>query len=135
MAKIGACGDNCDYCPRFHATQSGNKSELEKVKDLWVRVGLRDGLFPAENLACNGCSMDHQCAYAELRQCVFKKGIENCGACDLYPCTIASGVINKSEDWLTRSKEKCSAEEYELLKNAFCMKKRNLDAVFENQRT
>jgi hypothetical protein len=32
MAKIGACGDNCDFCRRYKAATSGKIEELEKEK-------------------------------------------------------------------------------------------------------
>jgi len=55
---IGICGDNCTYCPRHIATQNGNIQELDKVKELWVRLGLRDPDFPVKDIACNGCKPD-----------------------------------------------------------------------------
>ena len=36
MEKITLCGDNCLECPRYLARSD---SELEKVAELWFRVG------------------------------------------------------------------------------------------------
>lgn len=49
MSLIGVCGDNCSYCPRYIATRSGKADELEEVKELWARLGLRDPAFPARD--------------------------------------------------------------------------------------
>ena len=83
---MAICGDNCDSCPRYIATESGESIELEKVKALWVRLGLRGDEFPVEKMVCHGCKPNNACAYAELRSCVQKKSVDNCGCCDDYPC-------------------------------------------------
>lgn len=85
MKMIGICGDNCAYCPRYIATQNGGKIELEKVKELWVRLELRDLDFPVQEMACHGCKPENKCAYVELCTCVITKGLENCGLCNEYP--------------------------------------------------
>jgi hypothetical protein len=53
---IGICGDNCSLCPRYLATQDGSAGELEKVKELWVKLGLRDPAFPAQGVGCGNTS-------------------------------------------------------------------------------
>ena len=64
---FGLCGDNCSCCPRFVATKGGKKAELEKAKELWVRLGLREPDFPVKDMACDGCNPSKKCAYEELR--------------------------------------------------------------------
>lgn len=129
MSRIGACGDNCEFCHRYRATISRDSAELEKVKQLWVRIGLRDESFPAEQLACTRCHPNEQCGHKELLACGNKNRIQNCGQCKNYPCKIVSDMFDKTERWKHDLRHKCSAEEYELLKKAFCEKKANLDWI------
>ena len=79
MITIGICGDDCLYCPRYIATKKGGNKEMEEVKELWVRLGLREPAFPARDMACLGCRPENKCAYLEVRTCAYEKGIENCG--------------------------------------------------------
>lgn len=51
--KITLCGDNCIACPRYNAH---SKEELEQVAKLWYRVGWRDRIVSADEIACGGCS-------------------------------------------------------------------------------
>lgn len=127
MSQIGACGDDCDACPRYKATKSGNIKELEKIKELWVRIGLRDDSIPVRELSCYGCQPHKYCGSRELLDCVVNRGIDNCGYCNSYPCEIVLESFNNSELWKLKIKDKCTEEEFELLDKAFCMKKMNLD--------
>jgi hypothetical protein len=104
MNMIGICGDNCIFCPRYLATQSGDSKELEKVKELWVRLGLREPNFPTQDIACYGCKPENNCAYSEVRACAYGKGVENCGLCNEYPCGQLLAVFEKSEE-LTEPRE------------------------------
>jgi hypothetical protein len=127
MITIGICGDDCLYCPRYLATQSGKVEELEKVKDLWVRLGLRDPAFSAQDLACCGCTPANNCAYPELRACVSEKGIESCGLCEAYPCQLISAAFEKSERLYSQTLKFCTPEEMDLLRKAFFSKRENLE--------
>jgi hypothetical protein len=128
MSTMGICGDNCLYCPRYLATQSSEpEEELEKVKELWLRLGLRDPSLPARDLACYGCTPENNCAYLELRTCVYGKGIENCGLCEIYPCVLVNAALEKSEGLRSQAVLVCTSEEMELLRKAFFSKRQNLD--------
>ena len=129
MNKIGKCGDNCNFCPRYVATKNGNIQELKKVNDLWVRLGLRDPDFPVKALACNGCKPDNRCAYEELYACVTEKGLENCGFCDAYPCTIINGVLDRSDLFQAKAKALCTVEEMDMLDKAFFSKRAYFDRL------
>ena len=124
---IGICGDNCSGCPRFIATKSGRRDELEKVKELWVRLGLRDPDFPVEDMACHGCKSGNKCAYAELRACVSGKGIENCGSCKQYPCNLINSTFDKSDILKSYASKVCTQDEMDILHIAFFSKKEYLD--------
>ena len=127
MDMIRICGDNCSCCPRYLATQKGGKDELESVKELWVRLELRDPDFPAEDLSCNYCLPENECAYSELRQCVRQKRIENCGSCAEYPCELINIAFDKSEKLKSRAGRICTQEEMDLLQKSFFSKKEYFD--------
>ena len=120
---FGLCGDNCTCCPRYAATQKNTTDELEKVKELWVRLGLRSPDFPAEGLTCNGCMPQNNCAYQEYRACVITRKIKNCGFCDEYPCKLIKEVFYKTEKLRLHSKKVCTNEEMDVLNKAFFSKK------------
>lgn len=126
---IGGCGDNCSCCPRYIATQNRSPSDLEKIKELWVRLGLRDPTFPARGLACLGCEPNKKCAYSELRTCAREKGIDNCGSCDAYPCKLISTAFERSEKLQTHATRVCTPEEMDTLNKAFFSEKQNLDQI------
>lgn len=132
---MGMCGDNCAYCPRYIATKSGSQSELQKVKELWVRLGLRDEGFPVEDMACHGCLPENKCAYEELRACLEEKGHPNCGWCHEYLCQMIKSVFAKSEKLKHHAARACDQEEIEALGKAFFSKKQYLDRIHRvNQR-
>jgi len=126
---IGVCGDNCSFCPRYHATLSGDAKELEKVKELWVRLGLREPDFPTQDIACYGCKPENNCAFSEVRACAYGKGVENCGLCNAYPCEKLLAVFDKAEELQTHAVHLCTPEEMDALHKAFCCKRQNLDLV------
>jgi hypothetical protein len=124
---IGVCGDNCEYCPRYIATQNGSMNELEKVKELWVRLGLRSHDFPVEDMACHGCKPENKCAYTKLRACVSTKKYDNCGLCSEYPCDLINSAFEKSEKLKDRVNNVCTQEEKNILQKAFFSKKEYFD--------
>ena len=131
MDMNGICGDNCAYCPRYTATQSGGKIELEKVKELWVRLGLRDPDFNIKEMACHGCTPENNCAYPELCKCVSEKAHENCGFCDEYPCKLLGKSFDKSEKLKSLSAKVCTREEMDMLNKAFFSKKEYFDSIHQ----
>jgi hypothetical protein len=126
---IGICGDDCLYCPRYVATKNGGAKALEEVKELWVRLGLRDPAFPSTDMACLGCRAENKCAYSEVRACVQGKGIENCGQCQGYPCGLLNAVFEKSEKLRSHAAWVCTPDEMDALRKAFFSKRQNLDRM------
>jgi hypothetical protein len=126
---IGICGDNCQFCPRYVATNGGRPEELENVKELWVRLGLRDPDFPAQDLACDGCKRENRCAYSELRACANERAIDNCGLCHDYPCGLIQAAFEKSENLRDHAAIVCRPKEMDTLHKAFFSKKQNLDQI------
>lgn len=131
---IGICGDNCEYCPRYLATQSSSKIELEKVKDLWIRLGLRNKEFSVEDMVCHGCRPENRCAYQELYDCVKTKGLKNCGLCDDYPCKLMTTAFNKSDRLKTKAMRVCESAEMEILQKAFFSKKEYFDNIYHRMK-
>ena len=132
MPLIGLCGNNCEYCPRYIATQKGSRADLEKVKQLWVRLELRALDFPVKDMACYGCKPEIKCAYTELRTCVSTKKYGNCGLCDEYPCKLITSVLEKSEKLKCLAEKKCAPEEMSNLQKAFFSKKENFDRIYKD---
>ena len=130
---IGTCGDNCEFCPRYVATQKGGMDVFEKVKELWVRLGLRKADFPAEGLICNGCRPENNCAYQELRSCVNAGKVKNCGFCDEYPCKLIKDAFDKSEKLRLHAENVCTQEELDILNKAFFMKKAYFDGIHKKR--
>jgi hypothetical protein len=129
MFLIGVCGDNCLHCPRYIATEKNNPTDLEKVKELWVRLGLRAPSFHARDLACSGCKSNNKCAYPELRTCAQEKGLDHCGLCDTYPCKLINAAFERSEKLRSHAVRVCKPEESDVLQKAFFSKKQNLDQI------
>jgi hypothetical protein len=129
VSIIGICGDNCKFCPRYVATQNGSANELEKVKELWVKLDLRDPAFPAQEMACYGCKPENKCAYSEIRACANERDFGNCGLCDGYPCGLINTALEKSEKLRSRATVVCTPMEMETLKKAFFSKRQILGQI------
>ena len=71
--KITLCGDNCNFCPRYNAK---TEADLQKVAELWYRVGLRDCVVSNEEIKCTGCLSHKKCTY-ELVECTKNHNVEN----------------------------------------------------------
>ncbi len=131
MNLIGTCGDNCFYCPRYIATKSGSVEELEEVKGLWVRLGLRKPDFPVQDMACYGCKPENKCAYVELCACIREKEVANCGVCREYPCALIDTVFDRSEKLRSLARCVCTHEEMEMLNKAVFSKKDYFDNILK----
>jgi len=126
---LGICGDNCFFCHRYIATKSGRIEDLERVKELWVRLGLREPDFPVQEMKCHGCKPENKCAYLDLCACVREKEVENCGFCNTYPCELINRAFEQSERLRSIANRVCTQEEIEMLDKAFFSKKDYFDAI------
>lgn len=129
--RIGVCGDNCDACPRFHATEDGSEEYLSEIAQLWLSLGVRDRLVSNDEIRCYGCRPENNCAYQEQRDCAFKKGLTNCGMCESYPCELTEYTFQKTDD-LKRMIEGCP--DFTRVEEAFFRKKENLDRICMQKR-
>ena len=128
MPKFTFCGDDCGFCPRYRATQSGDDKELRRIAELWYRAGSRPTVLPPEEMICHGCSANNPCPY-EIASCATERGVTTCGECDEYPCDRLARAFDSQKSSSGRWKQACSPEEYELVYKAFFQKKENLDRI------
>lgn len=126
MLKLGFCGNDCNICERYTATQSGSDEKLKEVATLWKRLGYRDNIEPPEKIVCYGCSSAPWCRFG-IKECALQNGVSNCGQCSKYPCETIETMFSWNLIHAERMKGKCSKEEYERLLNVPKMKKQNLD--------
>ena len=131
MQNLGVCGDDCNFCPRFIATQGGSIEELKKVAVLWHRTGLRDKVISAEEIACHGCPSSKRCAFEDLKKCAEREKVRNCGECEDYPCDKLNSIFGQMETFSRRCRAICSDAEYQQFQKAFFSKKENLDRIHQ----
>ena len=126
--KISICGDVCSDCPRYIATGKNDIAELEKIAELWYRLGFRDKILRPEDLKCTGCHKDKFCNH-NLNQCEHLGHKNNCGECDCFPCDKINSVFKKTDNTSMECKNKCSNSEYHTLYNAFFVKREMLTEI------
>lgn len=122
MEKITLCGDNCLECPRYLARTN---SELEKVAELWFRVGWRDRIVPIDEIRCFGCTSHKHCTY-HLVECIKENNVEKCNQCSRFPCYKIKDMLRRSNEYEKKCREVCTDEEYQMLKLSFFNKEENL---------
>ncbi|MBN1782709.1 DUF3795 domain-containing protein [bacterium] len=128
----GLCGDQCTHCPRYIATQTGCPAGLEKVHELWVRLGLLDDEAPVMQIKCRGCNHESGCVYPELCDCVREKEVRNCGFCASYPCALIENVFEKTSVFRIHASDRCTPEEMEVLEKAFFSKQKYFEHIRRN---
>jgi hypothetical protein len=126
MLPLAYCGNDCNACPRYLATLSGDKARLEAVAKLWKRVGLRDGISAPREMVCHGCRATKDCVFM-AKECALGKGVGNCGRCEAYPCDGLTRAFDFSVSRAERCRGNCSPAEYKGFHKAFFSKKMNLD--------
>jgi hypothetical protein len=131
--KISICGDVCTECPRYIATETNNREALEKIAELWYRLGFRTSVLSPDELKCTGCSKDKLCSH-HLTDCEHLHHINNCGECDYFPCHKINAVFEKTDQTSKICKIKCSDNEYNELSRAFLMKRYILTDIHEKIR-
>jgi hypothetical protein len=122
---MAPCGDRCDSCPRFIATDRGDRDELARVALLWHRLGWRDTVVSPEEMACGGCTVDSPCRYG-INRCALERRIPHCGDCEEFPCPKIDDSFRRTAEYERICRARCSEEEFSLLKEAFFEKSENL---------
>ena len=126
MGRLAFCGDDCNLCPRYTATQSGDLKQLHMLAEVWYRVGWRDAIMLPEEMVCHVCSTQNLCRHG-IRECASETGVENCGQCRNYPCDRLSAAFERMREYESRCKEVCSTEVFENLRKECFSRKENLD--------
>ncbi len=126
--ELPFCGNDCNECPRYIATHSGDRKQLRQVAVLWWRVGYRDKIVSPEEMACHGCRSATWCRY-EIRECASEKDVGNCGECRDYPCNKILTAIEKTAGFARKIKKECPKTDFERLQKAFFSKRQNLDRL------
>lgn len=125
MPNPAYCGNDCNSCPRYMATISGNADRLKEVALLWKKVGWRDTVVSPEEMACRGCKTAPWCRYG-IRECALDKAIGHCGECGQFPCEKVLKAFEKTVQYEAICKRICSEEENRVFYRAFFSKRKNL---------
>jgi hypothetical protein len=128
MLSKPACGNDCESCPRYIATKSGEESRLRDVAVLWKSVGWRAEVVSPEEIACNGCESIDWCRYG-VRGCAQEHGVNNCGQCREYPCETVVEMLAHTRAYIDICRQNCTPEDFAVLEKAFFSKKDNLEAA------
>ena len=120
---IAACGHDCGACPR-HLPKT--EDELKRTAELWMRIGYRDHVASAEEMACAGCMPENWCRYGVVG-CVAERGVAHCGRCPEYPCPKIEACFRATEAFRPGCEAACAPEELEALQRAFFEKRENLE--------
>jgi len=119
---IMPCGDNCAYCP-LHIAQTDE--ELQKVAELWYRIGMTSRVMPIDDIRCHGCESRTGCTFG-IKECLKGRGITKCNRCAEFPCERINRIVSADEEEMKRCRDVCSDSEYELLCEAWFEKEANL---------
>jgi hypothetical protein len=130
--RIAVCGDNCSECPRYLATLSNKQQELEKIAQLWYRLGFRDRIVSVEEIKCSGCNKKTDCSYG-ITTCEHLAGIDNCGECKHFPCPAFDEIFRKTKLGSEICILRCISDEYSSLKKAFFSKKETLTEIHQKK--
>ena len=128
MTGLGFCGDDCNYCPRYIATRSGDVEQLKEVAALWKIIGWQDTIVSPEEMACHGCSSVNQCTLG-IKECAIGKGVDNCGKCNDYPCEKILKIFKENNLLADNCKELLSKKDNKFFQKAFFNKKERLDSI------
>ena len=120
---IAACGNDCGACPR-HLPKT--EEALRRTAELWMRIGYRDRVVSAEEMACSGCRPENWCRYGMVG-CAAGRGVAHCGRCPEYPCPKIEACFRATGAFRPGCEAACTPEELEALQRAFFEKRENLE--------
>lgn len=123
--NIAACGNNCKVCPR-HMPKTD--SELKATAELWYKIGYRDKVVSNEEIQCFGCTTNNWCRY-KIVGCVLEHEVDNCGECPHYSCEKIEKAFEQTMLFEPNCKLQCNLDEYNIMKEAFFEKRKNLDRI------
>lgn len=82
---IAHCGINCDECPSYKGTISGDEARLAKMNE-----DFGDGTTDAIDFVCLGCRyadlklIATDCSRCQIRACALARGVDFCATCGEY---------------------------------------------------
>jgi hypothetical protein len=82
---IAYCGINCDECPSYKGTITGDETLLAQMNEEFG-----DGKTDTIDFVCLGCKYDDvkllatDCAHCAIRSCAKTKGKDFCATCDEF---------------------------------------------------
>jgi hypothetical protein len=132
MKLVSFCGDHCSLCPRYIATQNNDIQELNRLSELWYRLGFRATIESSEKMRCEGCQKHKACSY-QINSCSQLTDIQNCGECSFFPCDKINIVFERTAQIAKNCTEKCTEAEYAQLHDAFLNKASTLNAIHQNK--
>ena len=131
VLKLSPCGDDCNYCPRYLATQSGDEENLKEVAVLWRTIGWRSAETPPAEMKCNGCPSVQSCGLG-IKDCIINRGIGSCGECPDYPCKRMKKIFENNIREAGICREHIPEKDRNLFQRAFWDKKKRLDVIHKN---
>lgn len=86
---VSYCGLICNNCPVFIATENNDLEQKIKLSQEYSSPNYK---VSPEEINCAGCHAGSKivfkfCNECEIRICGIKKGKDNCGYCNEYPCS------------------------------------------------
>lgn len=131
IIKIGFCGDDCNCCPRYLATQNGNEERLKEVATIWQMIGWRDSVSSPEDMLCQNCTSVKICGLG-IKECVIEKGVDNCGKCPDYPCERLPKIFKDNQKEALICKESLLEEDCDLFKKPSSPRKKGWIILIKN---
>ena len=136
MKAFSKCGMRCDLCLiyRPNVEKEDRRAEICPVFEQ-MEPGFRAN---PQTIICDGCTCTNENAVlldpsCKARKCVLAKGLEHCGFCNEYPCTLFPAEPTHEELVQLIDVEKRWTWEQEKLLEAYNCKK-NMDAFRQNKK-
>jgi hypothetical protein len=97
---IAYCGLVCTDCPASDATKTGDEKKARETATLWAKeYGIE---VTVDDIWCDGCLVEGKkcshCRVCDIRACGVKRGVENCGRCDEFPCARIEAFFEMAPD-------------------------------------
>ena len=100
--KLGSCGIDCNKCPIYIGTATGDQEVLDEYAAKSVEAFGVD-FETYRNSRCLGCHQEEtnvylpHCGVCNIRKCAVGNGYETCAECDEYTsCEMLQGVFDNA---------------------------------------
>jgi hypothetical protein len=99
--EIAYCGLNCKTCVIKSIIKTSGEPGLQKLVKNWSDSRNK---VNGKDLFCSSYCSNHQGIHSkcwhgcEIRKCGIRKGVDTCGACNEYPCSLIQSNIPTSSD-------------------------------------